>query len=186
MADLLGSNSSSSSGTDNIGAQRIIATKVTASATGTVDTVSFRIASVNTYALTLALGVYDATGTSGGPGALLGSQQTVSLASGNGSTRYVTSSSGVGAAVTSGNTYWIAALGTTSSANNFQWDNATGNGGAGGTTNGLAFNASTVESSLPATFPTISFTAETANAFASDSGGAAVISFFPHRMPLGA
>lgn len=168
MAILLGANSSSSSGNDNSSQGNIQATTVTALASGTVDNISVRMNSANTFAGTLSVAIFDATGTGGIPGHIVGSAVNMTVTAST--TAYFTSASGAGAAVTNGTAYWIAFMIPNGTTGTVTWDNSTGNGGSGGTTGGLAFVAGAL-ASMPSTWPSgNTAVAETVNAYASSSG----------------
>lgn len=178
MAELLGVANPTKTGTDFEGATTVIASKFTASATGTVDTISLRLNSTNTFAGTINCGIY--TDNAGTPQTRLGTAQTIAASAGAGTK---TSTGGVGASVTSGTVYWIAFEATAQ----FDFECSSGNGGSGGTTAGTK-DTSNGQSGIPASWPaTVGTFAETISAWASDAGGAVVTVpvFVPHRMPLG-
>lgn len=166
MAVLLGTASPAKVSSDFEVGTALIGTRLVAGASGTIDTISVKVDTTNTWAGTVDCAIFSDAG-GGVPVSRIGNVGTITSSAGA-STK--TSTTGLAAAVTSGVTYWIVFRPTGTTAQ--QWAFETQN-----TTAGNTRDSGTGQASIGASWPAGgSAFPETMSAWASD---AAAVTEFP-------
>jgi hypothetical protein len=161
VATLLGTNPGADNGADFEGANFVIGCQYTASASGTVDTITLVLDSANTLAGTINACVFTDTGANA-MGTKVGNTVAITAVAGAGIRQ---SATGAAAAVTSGTLYWLAFV----AGAQFNFDLQVASPGPGNTRD---FNngSTTFPTTAPAQNPTFN---EIMRAWAEDATGAA-------------